>query len=134
MVTHTFKIKGSVKLFNSGELILEKNNSIQPGSRDIIRKALAGYGSSRITQASIYNGSSYLADTSLFRVPELISDAQNNKVKFIFNFDKDSFTGEFNKIIMSTGNGIFSELTGFTNTKSGTQNLKVEWLIEINIV
>lgn len=134
MTNFQLKIKGTVNLFGEGKLLLSKQNSVQPESQDIIRKALGGVTSARITRAIVFNDDTELATTSLAQDPEFIDDGHNNKVQFLFYFDKGSFEGTFNKIKMGSGVGIFSELTGFENTKTNMQDLKIEWTIEIAIV
>lgn len=126
-----FKIKGTVKVFQNGKLLLQKANSIQSESEDIIRRGLGGYTSAKITNAFILNNDTLLAEVGMSQDPEFIG---TNKVKFFFHFPKYLFEGVFNKVKMGTGLGIFSVMDGFENTKTLLQTLDIEWLIEINII
>ena len=131
---HEFKITGHVKVFSDGKLLLEKKNSIQPASQDIIRRCLAGFSKASISRVEAYNDNTMLAFTGLLGSPELVDSLNNNRVKFFFRFPRESFTGPFNKLKMGTGFGVFSVLEGFSNVKTELQSLDVEWLIEIAIL
>lgn len=112
-------------------LLVDKKNAIQPNSRNIVAKLLAGLSSASLDQISVWNAGVLLANNTTFAVSSPTTDT----VVCNARFDEASFSGAFDELrVGSIGYGDFSTLTGISATKTLTLQLHIEWIITINAV
>lgn len=130
MKTYLPQLKGDVEIrtYLRGMYMgkTELSNALLPNSRELILRALGGDSEYLIDSIALYNGETLLAQS-----PTTPSYPDSNTLKLTAIFSEDSFTGDFTRAVLQNEEyGEFSELIGFTLSKSEGEVLSIGWKLK----
>lgn len=133
MIKEAINLKGHIRIWSEDaqgkrELLVDKKNAIQTNAYAIVAKALVGDLLSPLDQIQVYDGGVLLANPDSVR-----SSSSTNAATIFARFGTTSFTGHFDELkLNSTGDGIFSRVTGLNVTKPVNRIIEIEWIITID--
>lgn len=130
-------LKGHVKAYINGQLVLDKHNDIQTSAKEIIRRAL-GSSSHKINKVIVLDSGTELAHT-LIAPSQVMYPSTPGVVSFTAVFSEVSFSGDFNEIHLTSnsnllGEEIFSILSFDPITKTSDNSLVIDWVITIELL
>lgn len=120
--------KGSVKI-SIGDLVkYDDHNAILDNSKEIIARVLGGQGSYSIDLIKVYKNNVLVAQNP----PSVIDFPEVGKCRFFCIFNPASFDDTIDEVrLSSVAGGDFSAITGLSITKGNTENMSIQWTIEI---